>query len=153
MKYMVATEKDLPFIMEVYHQNIEALHGSHRSKEDWIKLLSVSSSTYYIVSIENPVAWFRVDYKAENCLELGMVQVLPIHHHQGIGKFILRTVEHLAKERGYKGIVIHTTEDNHVAQMLYTSSGYLLVEIGPCTTADGQKRVGYTYQKMFHEHQ
>lgn len=61
---------------------------------------------------------------------------------------VVPTVENLAKEKGLKRVVIHTTEDNHTAQMLYSSSGYLLMEIGPCTTADGQKRVGYTYQKV-----
>ncbi len=148
MKYTVAAEKDLPFIMEVYNQNIEALHGNHRSKEAWRKLLSDTSSVYYIVYSENPVAWFRVDYNADDSLELGMLQVKPVYHHQGIGKFVLLTVEGLAKEKGLKSVVIHTTEDNHIAQMLYSSSGYLLMEIGPCTTADGQERVGYTYRKV-----
>ena len=147
MKYSVAVEKDLPFIMEVYNQNIEALHGNNRSNEVWRKLLSDTNSAYYIVYSENPVAWFRIDYNADDSLELGMLQVKPIYHHQGIGKFVLSTVESLAKEKGHKRVVIHTTEDNHIAQMLYSSFGYLLMEIGPCTTADGQKRVGYTYQK------
>ena len=77
-----------------------------------------------------------------------MLQVKPVYHHQGIGKFVLSTVEGLAKEKGLKSVVIHTTEDNHIAQMLYSSSCYLLTEIGPCTTADGQERVGYTYRKV-----
>ena len=148
MKYSVAVEKDLPFIMEVYNQNIEALHGNNRDKEVWRKLLSDTNSSYYIVYSENPVAWFRVDFNEDDLLELGMLQVKPIYHHQGIGKFVLLTVESLAKEKGLKRVIIHTTEDNHIAQMLYSSSGYLLMEIGPCTTADGQKRVGYTYQKI-----
>ena len=40
MKYSDASEKDLPFIMEVYNQNIEALHGNYRNSEVWSKLLS-----------------------------------------------------------------------------------------------------------------
>ena len=148
LKYSVASEKDLPFIMEVYNQNIEALHGNDRNSEVWRKLLSDINSAYYIVCSENPVAWFRVDYNEDDSLELGMLQVKPIYHHQGIGKFVLSIVENLAKEKGLKKVVIHTTEDNHIAQMLYSSSGYLLMEIGPCTTADGQTRVGYTYQKV-----
>lgn len=147
MKYKVATEKDLPFIMDVYNQNIEALHGINRSEEVWKKLLSNINSVYYIVYLENPVAWFRVDYNSEGSLELGMLQVKPIYHHQGIGKFILSSVERIALEKGLNKVIIHTTEDNHIAQTLYSSSGYLLIEIGPCTTADKQERVGYTYQK------
>ncbi len=49
MKYTVAAEKDLPFIMEVYNQNIEALHGNNRSNEAWRKLLSDTNSAYYKV--------------------------------------------------------------------------------------------------------
>lgn len=147
MNYRVATEKDLPFIMEVYNQNIEALHGNNRDYEVWKKLFLNTNSVYYIVYIENPVAWFRVDYNEDDSLELSMLQVKPTYHHQGIGKYILLIVEGLAKEKGLKKVVIHTTEDNHIAQKLYAFSGYLLVEIGPCTTADGQKRTGHTYEK------
>jgi len=82
MKYTVAGEKDLPFIMEVYNQNIEALHGNNRSNDVWRKLLSDTNSAYYIVYSENPVAWFRVDYNAEDSLELGMLQVKPIYYQQ-----------------------------------------------------------------------
>lgn len=49
MKYTVAAEKDLPFIMEVYNQNIEAIHGNNRSNEAWRKLLSDTNSAYYKV--------------------------------------------------------------------------------------------------------
>ena len=58
-----------------------------------------------------------------------MLQVKPIYHHQGIGKFVLSIVESKAREKGFKSVAIHTTEDNHIAQMLYSSSGYLLIEI------------------------
>lgn len=72
MKYSVASEKDLPFIMEVYNQNIEALHGNYRNSEVWRKLLSDINSAYYIVCSENPVAWFRVDYNEYDSMELGI---------------------------------------------------------------------------------
>lgn len=148
MKYTVATEKDIPFIMEVYNRNIAAIHGGNRSVDVWKKLLSDTNSAYYIVYSENPVAWFRVDYNTTDFLELGMLLVMPFYHHQGIGKFILSTVESLAKEKGLKRVVVRTTEDNRIAQELYLSFGYILTEIGPCTTADEQKRVGYTYLKL-----
>ena len=50
-------------------------------------------------------------------------------------------------EEEVKKIGIHTTEDNLAARELYLSAGYELMEIGPCTTADGKERVGYTFQK------
>lgn len=36
---------------------------------------------------------------------------------------------------------------NLPARALYLSAGYTVTEIGPCTTADGIERVGYTFQK------
>ena len=86
LHYRPATEKDLPFLAQVYQQNIVALHGAIRSLEDWKSLLSRENHTYYIVSTEEPVAWFRMDTEEE--MELGMVQVAPDRHRQGIGKYI-----------------------------------------------------------------
>ena len=147
MEYREATDRDIPFIAEVYTQNIKALHGVYRSYDDWKSLLSIPGSAYYIVSADIPVAWFRVDYCAADTVELGMLQVMPSCQRRGAGKYIIAIVEALAARQEIERVIIHTTEDNYAAQALYTASGYPLVEIGPCTTADGQERVGYTYQK------
>ena len=144
-RYYPATEADLPFIAETYEQNIAALHGNHRTLEVWKGLLQTKGQAYYIVRDAQPVAWFRLD--TEEDLELGMLQVAPFCQQQGIGKFILSVTEALAKEKGFSKVVIHTTEDNLPAQALYRKAGYALTEVGPCTTADGAERVGYTFEK------
>jgi ribosomal protein S18 acetylase RimI-like enzyme len=77
-----------------------------------------------------------------------MLQVSKAHQRRGIGKYILSVVEAMAKERGISTVGIHTTEDNTAARGLYTWAGYTVTEIGPCTTADGVDRVGYTFQKQ-----
>ena len=56
-------------------------------------------------------------------------------------------VAEYAKEKGFPKVIIHTTEDNLPAQALYRKAGYALIEVGPCTTADGAERVGYTFEK------
>ena len=76
-----------------------------------------------------------------------MLQVKTIYQHKGVGRYILSVVEDIAKEKDYKKIGIHTTEDNIAARTLYLSAGYSVTEIGPCITADGKERVGYTFQK------
>lgn len=78
---------------------------------------------------------------------IGMIQVKPIYQHKGIGKYILSVAEAIAKEKGYRNIGLHTTEDNIAARTLYLSVGYAVTEIGPCRTADGIERVGYTFRK------
>ena len=140
-----ATEGDLPFIADTYNENMEALHGNCRTLEMWKALLQREGQAYYIVRDTQPVAWFRLD--TEEDFELGMLQVKPACHRRGIGKFILSVTETLAKKKGFSKVIIHTTEDNLPAKALYLSAGYALTEVGPCTTADGVERVGYTFEK------
>ena len=144
-KITPCTRADIPFVADVYQKNVEALHGNLRDFETWDRLLTDEKSSYYIVRTDKPVAWFRIDFA--DAFELGMLQVEPKYHRQGIGRYIVSVVESIADEKGFKQVVIHTTDDNIPAQKLYSECGYSLVEIGPCTTADGKNRIGYTYQK------
>lgn len=68
-------------------------------------------------------SWLRLDIEDEE-LWLGMLQVKPLYHRQGVGKYILSVVENIAKEKGIQRIGIHTTEDNIAARKLYLSAGY-----------------------------
>lgn len=142
----VATADDIAFISQTYNENIQKLHGTPRSAAVWAELLSAKDSRYYIVKAEAPAAWFRTD-EEDGEFWLGMLQVKPAWQRKGIGRYILSAVERLAGEGGYKKVGIHTTEDNTAARALYLSAGYRVTEIGPCTTADGEERVGYTFQK------
>lgn len=146
LEFVAATDSDIGFINETYHENIAKLHGAPRSLDTWKELLSDPKSAYYVVNAKAPVAWFRTDMEDDG-FWLGMLQVKPLHQHKGIGKYILSVIEDMAKENGFKKIGIHTTEDNVIARTLYSSAGYTVTEIGPCTTADGIERVGYTFQK------
>ena len=144
--FRIASKEDIPFIQDVYEQNIEKLHGVHRSERDWEGLLAKGGSTYYIACAGEPVAWFRTEIE-DGALWLGMLQVLPRFHRHGIGKQILSYFESLAISGAISMVGIHTTEDNLAARCLYESAGYTISEIGECTTADGIERIGYTYMK------
>jgi GNAT superfamily N-acetyltransferase len=76
-----------------------------------------------------------------------MLQIRPAHQRQGLGRAVLAKAEALALQWGYRSLGIHTTQDNGPARGLYTACGYTLREIGPCTTADGVERIGYTFCK------
>jgi ribosomal protein S18 acetylase RimI-like enzyme len=92
------------------------------------------------------VGWFRLDKEAEG-LWLGMLQIRPDCQRRGVGRAVLAQAERLAAQWNYRSLGIHTTRDNEPAQGLYTACGYALTEIGPCTTADGVERIGYTFCK------
>lgn len=146
LSYQAATKLDIPFISQTYQENIESLHGAPRDHALWEKLLAVKDHAYYMVHRETPVAWFRLDLE-DGGLWIGMLQVKPMYHRQGIGRYIVSTAEKIAAEQGFPKLGIHTTEDNAPARALYESAGYMVTEIGPCTTADGVERVGYTFEK------
>ena len=146
LTYGVATTKDIAFIQATYHENIDKLHGIQRNAAYWETQLAERDRTYYVVNATTPVAWFRLDEEADE-LWVGMLQVKPICQRRGVGRYVLSVAEAIAKEKGYEKIGIHTTQDNFVARALYESAGYRVTEIGPCTTADGVERVGYTFQK------
>ena len=145
MNYRKATYQDLSFIIDTYNANINALHGEIRDYRIWEKLLDKEGVEYFIVYSDTNLGWFRLDYS--EVLELGMLQISPSHQREGVGRYIISVVEDIAKKKNYKEIIIHTTEDNVPAQKLYLSCGYELIEVGPCTTADGQERIGHTYKK------
>ena len=144
--YSLATDKDIPFICKTYNENIDALHGVYRNEDVWQKLLADKDSAYYIVFADAPVAWFRTETE-DGALWIGMLQVAPSFQRKGIGTYIISIVEKIAKTQGFSTVGIHTTEDNTAARALYVSAGYTITEIGPCTTADGIDRIGYTFQK------
>ena len=146
MNYRKVNADDIPFISEVYSLNIKAVHGNVRDFKMWSEIISDKGKEHYIVFDQEPVGFFRIDMM-DNSLELGMLQIHPKYQHQGIGKYIIKEVEQIAKNKGVDTVIIHTTEDNKIAQKLYISSGYTLMEIGECTTADGASRIGYTYLK------
>ena len=146
LSYRPVTAGDLPFIMETYNENMAALHGAPRDRQAWELLLSKSETVYYIVCAQTPLGWFRVDLE-DGGFWLGMLQVKPAFHRQGIGKYVLSVVETMAQSSGFRQVGIHTTEDNAAAKALYIAAGYRITEIGPCTTADGQDRIGYTFEK------
>ena len=146
IKFYIASEKDIPFILETYKENIDYLHGNNRDYETWKSLLSQKESTYYIVEDDEQVAWFRSEIE-DNTLWLGMLQVSPKYKRQGYGKSILLFIEELAKENNINMLGIHTTEDNIPARSLYELMGYEVIEVGECTTADGVNRIGYTFSK------
>ena len=81
-------------------------------------------------------------------LWLGMLQVKPQYHRLGIGNKILKFFEEYALLNNVNKVGIHTTIDNIPAQKLYSANNYELIEVGPCTNADGKERIGYTYTKI-----
>lgn len=62
--------------------------------------------------------------KDENFLKLKRMSVKKTHRGQGIAKALCRTVADFARERGYLGVMLHTSVVQTDAQKLYEHMGY-----------------------------
>ncbi|XP_016417678.1 probable N-acetyltransferase CML1 [Sinocyclocheilus rhinocerous] len=62
--------------------------------------------------------------KDQNFLELKRMSVKKTHRGQGIAKTLCRTVADFARERGFRGVLLHTSVVQTDAQKLYEHMGY-----------------------------
>ncbi|XP_073690198.1 probable N-acetyltransferase CML1 [Garra rufa] len=65
--------------------------------------------------------------KDPNFLELKRMSVKKTHRGQGIAKALCRTVSDFALERGFRGVLLHTSVVQTDAQKLYEHMGYMKV--------------------------
>lgn len=71
----------------------------------------------------------------------------PQYKRRGLGRFAVGFAERIFRENGLRRAAIHTTEDNMPARACYERCQYRITGRGECTTADGNKRSGLTYEK------
>ena len=139
------------FVSRFYWQNIESLHGKPKSLDEWKDALSLNDEdeqNFLICRGCMPLAWLRINGLLNKDMAwISMLVVSDKHHRQGIGSYAIEFYEKFVKEKGFRQIGVHTTEDNIPAQNLYRKCGYAVTEYGECTSGDGVRRMGYTFVK------
>lgn len=139
------------FVRIFYQQNIEILHGKSISLDEWNTVLSAEDddeSNFLICRGCMPLAWLRINGLSDtDTAWISMLVVSDKHHRQGIGSYAIEFAEEFVKQKGYKWISIHTTDDNIPAQNLYKKCGYTVTEYGECTTGDDARHIEYTFVK------
>lgn len=147
-----ATANEAVFVMTLYMQNIEILHGEAISLEEWDHALSSKEEdeqNFLVCRGCMPVAWLRINGLLNKEIAwISMLVVSKRHQHQGAGSFAVSFAENFIKKRNIPSVGIHTTQDNIPAQKLYCKCGYMETECSDRTTADGIQRKVYTYQKL-----
>lgn len=142
---------DARFITIFYKNNIEPLHGTTITYEEWCRWLSLNDpdEAHFIIHKGSiPVAWLKLNGISDG--ETGWISMLavdPPMQHKGVGKYAIKFSEQFFRSIGKKKVGIHTTDDNISAQNLYKKCGYEVTEYGECTTGDGMQRMGYTFTK------
>jgi ribosomal protein S18 acetylase RimI-like enzyme len=64
-------------------------------------------------------------YSAAHSGRLRGIAVAPEHRRRGIGARLLEAAEELARERGYRKLVLQVLGSNHAAQRSYQRAGYV----------------------------
>jgi|LSQX01.1.fsa_nt_gb ribosomal protein S18 acetylase RimI-like enzyme len=146
-----ATVDDARFITTIYGKNADALHGNVIMFNEWKQLLSgndADEAHFIIHKGAMPCGWLKINgLQNTDMAWISMLAVEPKMQHQGVGTCAVKFAEDFIRSKGFSKMGIHTTEDNIPAQNLYQKCGYVITEHGECTTGDGIKRMGYTFEK------
>lgn len=144
--YRLAKNTDIQSIKCIYDSNIDKLHGVFRSEYEWEEILESNPNHYVVIVEKTIVGWFRVDFENDKIF-LGMLQVDPNYHKQGIGTNILNVFENIAAANNHEETFVHTTKDNEAAIRFYLKNNYRIISEEECQTADGVTRQGLTLRK------
>ena len=147
----VNDKEDAGLVTRFYGDNIEPLHGTIITHEEWCGWLSQNDpdeAHFIIYKGAMPAAWLKLNGISDG--ETGWISMLavdPPMQHKGVGKYAVEFSEQFFLAKGKKKVGIHTTDDNIPAQNLYKKCGYAVTEYGEYTTGDGVHRMGYTFIK------
>ena len=107
---------------------------------------------FWIADPGKVVGMVGVERHDDESAELRRMAVAATHRRRGIGRALLATAETFCGERGYRRIVLSTSELQAPAARLYESSGYQLVReekaAPPSHKSVGAGLTRYHYEKM-----
>ena len=127
-------KNDINFIYNLMceENNLSALHTEIISLEEWQKAFAESrdadEENFIVYKNDIPCAWLKLNgLKNKDVAWVSMLVVQDKFKHQGVGKFAVEFAIQYLKQRSYKQVKLHTTEDNLVAIGLYSKCGFIIV--------------------------
>ncbi|MPN09867.1 hypothetical protein SDC9_157160 [bioreactor metagenome] len=131
---------------------VKSLHTVKTSLNEWENTYSMWLSDKYeknfiIYSYEKPVGWMKLNGFDGDAVWISMLVILPEYQRKGFGCFAINCAEKFAADCGFEKTCIHTQSDNIKAQGCYVKCGYKAIEEYECTCGDGEKLIGYTFEK------
>ena len=128
------TEKDVEFIYNFMSEenNLSALHTDVISLEEWQKAFAeprdADEENFIVHKNDLQCAWLKLNgLQNKDIAWISMLVVSEKFKHQGAGKFAVEFAIQYLKQRGYKQVKLHTTEDNLIAIGLYSKCGFRVV--------------------------
>ena len=128
------TKNDINFIYNLMSEenNLSALHTEIISLEEWQKAFAEPQDSdeenFIVCKNDIPCAWLKLNgLQNKDVAWISMLVVSDEFKSQGVGKFAVEFAIQYLKQRGYKQVKLHTTEDNLVAIRLYNKYGFRIV--------------------------
>jgi len=145
------TSRYIPFVGAVYTENMEILHGSPISLQEWEECLAANADpsevNFVIFADKEPAAWLKINGLDEEELYISMLVVSKRYQRMGVGRYALQFSEEYAIERKKSAVKILTTKDNTAAISLYLAQGYEIESSIRYTTGNGALHAGYRFCK------
>ncbi len=127
-------KNDINFIYNLMSEenNLSALHTEIISLEEWQKAFAEPQDSdeenFIVCKNDIPCAWLKLNgLQNKDVVWISMLVVQDKFKHQGVGKFVVEFAIQYLKQRSYKQVKLHTTEDNLVAIGLYSKCGFSIV--------------------------
>ena len=127
-------KEDINFIYNLISEenNLSALHTDVISLEEWQKSFAepqdADEENFIVYKNDFQCAWLKLNgLQNKDVAWISMLVVSNEFKHQGVGKFAVEFAIQYLKQRGYKQVKLHTTEDNLVAIGLYSKCEFSIV--------------------------
>lgn len=147
----ILQEKHIPFVAEVYEENIDILHGNKISLSVWKQCLYENADpdemNFIITMNGKNAAWLKINGLLSETVYISMLVVGKRYQKIGVGSFSVQFAETYARENNKSSILIRTTTDNIPAIKCYLKQGYSIKKYIRCTLNDGVKREGLEFSK------
>lgn len=143
----------LPYLHRLMNhpETLSAMHEKPTDLAVWenayINWINKGEQNFIIYSDEKPAGWLKLNGFESDTGWISVLVIDPQYKRRGLGRFAAGFAEQIFRESGLRRAVIHTTEDNIAACACYESCGYRIKERGECTTGDGNRHSGLTYEK------
>lgn len=86
-------------------------------------------SRFWVAEDQTVVGMVGVERKDEGTAELRRMAVTQSRRRQGIGTTLLMAAEHFCIDRGYRVLVLTTSELQQAAARLYEAAGFTLIDV------------------------
>lgn len=143
--------RHVSFVDFVFAQNIDVLHGSPISTEEWRHCLCVDPDPYeknFIITADgNQAAWLKLNGLHKRDICISMLVVAKEYQRKGVGSYAVQFAENYALKQYKAAVVLQTTKDNVATIDCYQKQRYVIEKEIQYAVGDGIIRGGYQFRK------